>query len=374
MTRRTATIAACLAGVALVAGVWTLSRTRGLAYPPMKVPADNPVSNEKATLGRRLFYDRRISVNASLSCADCHRQAFAFSDPRPKSVGATGELTTRNAMTLTNVAYNGRYTWANDTLATLEQQAMVPLTSRHPLEMGVLENEAGVMARLRGDPQYAALFRGAFPQDAAPISLPNIVRAISTFVRTLVSFDSPYDQFLRGNNTALTDNARRGFELFRSPQFKCSRCHGGVNFRMTSGHRTSKDDESVAYHNTGLYNLGGDGAYPAVDRGLFDVTHNPEDMGRFKAPTLRNVAVTAPYMHDGSIATLEAVIEHYAAGGRVIDSGPDAGDGRRNPHKSPLVSGFVLTPADKRDLLAFLESLTDRTLMTNPAFADPFHE
>jgi cytochrome c peroxidase len=237
-----------------------------------------PISREKTTLGRRLFYDRRISVNASLSCADCHRQAFAFSDPRPKSVGATGELTTRNAMTLTNVAYNGRYTWANDTLATLEQQAMVPLTSRHPLEMGVLENEAGVLGRLRSDPQYEALFRAAFPQDAEPISLPNIVRAVSTFVRTLVSFDSPYDRFLRGNSAALTGNARRGFELFRSPQFKCSRCHGGVNFRMTSGHRTSKDDESVAYHNTGLYNLGGDGAYPAADRGLFDVTHNPEDM------------------------------------------------------------------------------------------------
>jgi cytochrome c peroxidase len=364
----------CMAGVLLVAGWWTVSRNRALTYPPMRVPADNPVSNEKAALGRWLFYDRRLSVNASLACADCHRQEFAFSDPRPRSVGATGEPTTRHAMTLTNVAYNGRYTWANNALKTLEEQALVPLTSRHPLEMGLLENEAGVLARLRGDARYAALFGAAFPGEAGPVSLRNVVRAISTFVRTLISFDSPYDRFLRGDKTALGDDERRGLALFRSKELKCARCHDGVNFRMTPGHRKNQGDESVAYHNTGLYNLSGDGSYPASDRGLFDVTHASGDMGRFKAPTLRNVAVTAPYMHDGSMATLEAVLDHYAAGGRVIASGPNAGDGRSSPHKSELVSGFSLTPKQKHDVLAFLQSLTDRTFLTNRSFADPFRD
>jgi cytochrome c peroxidase len=374
MTRKTAIVAVCLAA-AVGAGVWTVSRSRVLSYPPMRVPPDNPISAQKTALGRRLFYDRRLSVNSTLSCADCHRQAFAFSDPRPLSVGATGEATTRNAMTLTNVAYNGRYTWANDSLKTLEQQALVPLTSGHPIEMGLVDGEAqGALRRLRDDVAYGPLFRHAFPGEQDPVTLTNVVRAISTFVRTLVSFESPYDRFLRGDAAALGEDARRGMTLFRSNQLKCTRCHDGINFRMTPGHRTSQDDETVAYHNTGLYNLAGDGSYPLTDRGLFDVTHVAADMGRFKAPTLRNVAVTAPYMHDGSIATLEAVLDHYAAGGRVIASGPDAGDGRRNPHKSPLVPGFPLTPAQKRDLLAFLDSLTDRAFLTNPAFADPFHE
>ena len=124
MTRKTAIVAVCLAA-AIGAGVWTMSRSRALSYPPMRVPPDNPISAPKAALGRRLFYDRRLSVNSTLSCADCHRQEFAFSDPRAFSVGATGETTTRNAMTLTNVAYNGRYTWADDSLTTLEQQALV---------------------------------------------------------------------------------------------------------------------------------------------------------------------------------------------------------------------------------------------------------
>jgi len=374
MSRRTVIAAVCLAA-AVGAGVWMLSHSRALSYPPLHVPADNPMSEQKAVLGRWLFYDRRLSVNGSVSCADCHRQAFAFADPRARSVGATGERTTRNAMTLTNVAYNGRYTWANDSLKTLEQQALVPLTSSHPLEMGIVEQEQPAMlARLRGDARYNALFRAAFPEETDPVSLRNVVRAISTFVRTLVSFEAPYDRFLRGDKAALTDDAQRGMTLFRSNELKCARCHDGINFRMTPGHRTSQADETVAYHNTGLYNLAGDGSYPASDRGLFEVTHVPADMGRFKAPTLRNVAVTAPYMHDGSIATLDAVIDHYAAGGRAIASGPDAGEGFRNPHKSQFVSGFQLTPGQRRELLAFLQSLTDQAFLTNPAFADPFHE
>lgn len=365
--------AAAVTGASLVVSrrpTWGVSRS----YPPINVPADNPMSDQKVTLGRWLFYDRRLSFNNSIACADCHRQAFAFSDPRPRSIGATGEQTVRNAMTLTNVAYNGRYTWANDRLKTLEQQALVPLTQKHPLEMGMLENKSGIMNRFRADSQYVELFRAAFPSEKDGIRLENVVKAISSFVRTLISVNAPFDRFLVGDKTAMSESAQRGFQLFRSTQLKCARCHDGFNFRMTSGHRTSKDDDSVAYHNTGLYNLRHNGSYPATDRGLLDVTGDPGDMGRFKAPTLRNVAVTAPYMHDGSVATLEEVVANYAAGGRVIAAGLNAGDGRLNPFKNELITGFDITPEETHDLIEFLRSLTDRTFLANPSLANPSRE
>lgn len=346
--------------------------TRALGSMPVPIPADNPLSDEKVILGRRLFYDRRLSFNNTIACSDCHRQEHAFSDARTYSVGATGELTVRHAMSLTNVAYNARYTWADNTLKTLEQQALIPLTGRHPLEMGLHQDESGIMRRLGDDGEYARLFASAFPREVEPFHLVNVVRAISSFVRTLISFDAPYDRYLRGERTALSESAQRGFALFRSSKTQCSRCHDGFNFRQTPGHRTNEGDDSVAYHNTGLYNIGGDGSYPARDRGLIDVTRAAADMGKFKAPTLRNVAVSAPYMHDGSMATLDAVIDHYAAGGRVIEAGPDAGDGRASPYKSHLITGFTITAQEKADLIEFLRSLTDQTFLTNPAFASPF--
>ena len=141
--------------------------TRGIprGYPAFTVPADNPMSQAKVDLGRMLFYDRRLSFNGAIACASCHRQEFAFADPRPQSVGATGELTPRNAMTLTNVAFNARYTWANSTLETLEQQTVIPLTHEGPLEMGVSENEAGILDRFRNEPRYVELFAAAFPDE-----------------------------------------------------------------------------------------------------------------------------------------------------------------------------------------------------------------
>ena len=158
--------------------------------------------------------------------------------------------------------------------------------------------------------------------------------------------------------------------LFMGPA-GCSHCHGTFLFSDQATY-VGAADETPLFHNNGLYNIGGTGAYPADNQGLFAVTGRPEDMGRFKAPSLRNVALTAPYMHDGSIPTLEAVVDQYARGGRLITDGPFAGDGAANPYKDPLVAGFALTPTDRSDLVAFLESLTDRSVTTNPRFADPF--
>jgi cytochrome c peroxidase len=370
-------LTAALIGTCGVAVIALALRATGPAraargYPPIVVPADNPMSAEKALLGRWLFYDRRLSVNGSVACADCHRQEFAFADPRERSIGATGELTRRNAMSLTNVVWNGRYTWADDSVTTLEQQARAPLLQEHPIEMGMGGHEREILDRIAGDHAYAPRFAGAFPDAQGAVTLDLVVKALAAFQRTLVSVESPYDRFLLRDADAFSESAQRGFRLFRSSRLMCAQCHGGFNFRMTEGHRTGPDDDSVAYHNTGLYDVDGRGAYPDEDRGLIDATGRPEDMGRFKAPTLRNIAVTGPYMHDGSVATLEEAIAHYAAGGRHVTSGPHAGDGRRSRYKSHLITGFTLTPGEQADLLAFLESLTDRTFLSHPGLSNPF--
>jgi cytochrome c peroxidase len=159
-------------------------------------------------------------------------------------------------------------------------------------------------------------------------------------------------------------------ELFFSERLECFHCHGGFNFTDSTTHANANVDR-VGYHNTGLYNTDFNGAYPPDNTGLFDMTGYRRDMGRFKAPTLRNIAVTAPYMHDGSVATLDEVISNYARGGRLLESGPHAGDGRRSPFKSEFIRGFELTDAERVDLLAFLESLTDPAVLSDPAFSNP---
>ena len=160
------------------------------------------------------------------------------------------------------------------------------------------------------------------------------------------------------------------YRLFFSERLECFHCHGGFNFADSVDHAKLPEPER-AFHNTGLYNIDGKGAYPESDRGLYELTHEPRDMGRFKAPTLRNVAVTAPYMHDGSIATLNEAIDHYAAGGRSIDSGPSVGVGSESPLKDPFITGFILSTQERADLLEFLDSLTDESFLKDQRFADP---
>jgi cytochrome c peroxidase len=340
------------------------------AMPRPAVPPDNPMSLAKVELGRRLFYDTRLSVNSSTSCASCHRQELAFTDGRTVSIGATGDLHPRNAMSLVNSAYASRLTWANDLLGRLEDQALVPMFNEHPVEMGLAGRESELVELLQKDPLYATAMRKAFPRDAEPHSVLNIVRALSTFVRSIVSFDSEYDAFLAGDSAALGSAAKRGMDLFFSERLECFHCHGGFNFTDSSTHADASV-ASVGYHNTALYNIAGDGSYPPDNTGLADMTGERRDMGRFKAPSLRNVTLTAPYMHDGSIATLDEVLDHYARGGREIAGGPFAGDGRRSPYKSEFLRGFELSAVERRDLLAFLDALTDRSLRSNPRWFPP---
>lgn len=339
--------------------------------PKPLVPADNPMSAAKVELGRRLFYDRRLSVNGTVSCGTCHLPERAFTDGRTVAIGATGEQHPRNSMSLANVAYSPVLTWANPLLRSLEQQMLVPLFGEHPVEMGMAGREEQILTLLRTDRYYSQVFATAFSEETAPISLKNMTKAIAAFERSLVSFNSPYDRYRYGGDRhAISEAAKRGEALFHSERLECFHCHGGLTFSDAIVHERSGFTE-IAFHNTGLYNLDGQGAYPANNTGVYEITHNPQDMGRFKAPTLRNIALTAPYMHDGSIATLEDVIAHYAVGGRTLHSGEYAGIGRASPLKSPFIQGFTLTATEQADLRAFLQSLTDEAFIRNPALQDP---
>ncbi|MDH3747638.1 MAG: di-heme enzyme [Gammaproteobacteria bacterium] len=342
--------------------------------PPLplpEVPIDNPMSDAKVELGRRLFYDSRLSINGTMSCASCHIQSLAFTDGRARSIGATGEQHPRGAMSLVNSAYGSRLTWANNLLDRLEDQALTPLLGDNPIEMGMAGRESEIVTMLSNDALYASLMREAFPAASNPYSVLNVVRATSAFVRTIVSFDSPYDAFLRGDVDAIDASAKRGMDLFFSERLECFHCHGGFNFTDSSTHADANVDR-VGFHNTGLYNIDGNGAYPADNTGLFDMTGERRDMGRFKAPTLRNIAVTAPYMHDGSLLSLQEVIAHYLRGGRELTEGPHAGDGRLSPYKSEFIRGFELSDEEHADLLAFLHALTDQRVITDARWSNPW--
>lgn len=348
---------------------WTWDLPPG--FPTPLVPDDNPMSRAKVELGRHLFYDTRLSGNETMSCASCHEQALAFTDGRGRSTGSTGQMTPRSSMSLANVAYFSTLTWANPLLLDLEAQAVVPMFSREPVELGLSGMKDELLGRLGTEPRYAALFPRAFPEDTDPITVQNVVRALSAFQRTLISGRSPYDRAAHGGEPeALTDAARRGLLLFNSERLECFHCHTG--FQFSDAVVWEGSTRSVRFHNTGLYNVGGAGAYPEGGTGLLEFSGRAEDMGRFRAPSLRNVAVTAPYMHDGSIATLDEVLDHYAAGGRTLESGPNAGVGSLNPYRSDFLVGFSLTPEERSDLIAFLESLTDEDFLRDPAHADPW--
>ncbi|MET1084756.1 MAG: MbnH family di-heme enzyme, partial [Burkholderiales bacterium] len=341
-------------------------------FPMPAVPADNPMSVAKVELGRHLFYDLRLSGNGQQSCATCHQQEKAFTDGLKTSAGSTGEDHPRNSMSLVNVAYAATLTWANPTMTRLEDQALVPMFGRHPIELGLGEDREW-LDPLRREARYVALFERAFPGEADGFTRINVVRALATFQRTIVSGRSPYDRYhFERDDQAVSAAAKRGEVLFHSRRLACFTCHGGFNFSGATRRSGSSESAGGEFHNTGLYNLPGLLSYPAPNTGIHEFTRDPKDVGRFKAPTLRNIAVTAPYMHDGSIDSLEGVLAHYEAGGRTLTEGPHKGVGNDNPNKSERIRGFALTSDERDDLIAFLRSLTDESLLRDARFANPW--
>jgi cytochrome c peroxidase len=316
-------VAPCLLATALAADSWTWGLPPGMPEP--FVPADNPMSEAKRALGQRLFFETKLSVTGGMACADCHEAARAFTDGRPRSPGATGELTDRGAMSLVNVAYSQSLGWIRPESRPLEAQMLEPLFNEHPLEMGLRGREQAVAALLQSRSDYRAQFRAAFPGEPLPVSIPNIIKAIACYERSLIFAGSPFDRYLyRGEHAALSPAAHRGMDLFFSTAVGCARCHSGIN--LAGPWRDAS---------------GATGPPALADNGL--------GAGRFKVPTLRNIALTAPYMHDGRFADLDAVLRHYGRSAR--HRGRDA----RLPARE-------LTDTEQLNLRAFLTALTDPTV------------
>lgn len=314
-----------------LASDWEWSLPPG--FPEPRVPTDNPMSAAKVELGRLLFNDPRLSGNSTVSCASCHHADKAFSDGRRVSTGATGEATHRNSPGLFNVAWLATYTWANPALVSLERQMEVPLFGDDPVEMGITDaNQTEVLARIQDDSDYVRRFAEAFPGRAAPVSMETIIKAVATFERSIVSAESQYDRFRRGISD-LNAAETRGMEVFFGDKAQCHTCHGGFNFNDQTVDAAS-NSVATPFHAAAVHGLSGF-AFP--NRGLFEFTGTANDMGKFRAPSLRNVALTAPYMHDGSMATLEEVLAVFGG-----------------------IDGARLTGQDTADIVAFLRTLTSR--------------
>jgi cytochrome c peroxidase len=312
---------------------WHLPR----GFPTPAVPADNPMSDAKVALGRRLFFEPRLSITGHYSCGSCHDPARAFSDGRTVAIGATGAALPHNAMALVNVAYNLSFGWTKPQLRSLEAQMLEPMLNEHPVELGMKGREAAVSAELAADPAYARDFAAAFPGEATPVSFGNLVKAIGAFERTLISGGSPFDRYVfGGEHEALDPQAKRGMALFFSPRVGCAGCHSGFNFsgnwRDTQG---------------------------ATGRASF--ARNGTSKEAMRVPTLRNVALTAPYMHDGRFATLDAVLEHYSAIGARVRGAAAVTAGSLG--YDPRLPRGPLTDSERAELRKFLHSLTDESFV-----------
>jgi cytochrome c peroxidase len=322
------------AAAAMPSYVWQLPS--GISPPP--VPANNPMSDAKVALGRRLFYDADLSRDGTTSCGTCHEQHRAFTEGNASHPGVGGAKGRRNVMGLANVGYFTPLTWADSTQHDLEGQMLVPLEGTHPTEMGMTGQRIELVRRLSSDSCYRGMFATAFPETAGRIDVIAVSKALASFERTLISRDAPYDRFMRGDGAALSAAAQRGLSTFDA--LHCDRCHGGPDFT------------DLRYHVVGLRVDGVD-----IDRGLIEITHKQEDDGAIRTPTLRNVALTGPYMHNGSVKNLaEAIRRHF-----------DNVDGARDPALRNVGPDEVAID----DLVAFLASLTDTRFVGNPAFSLP---
>ena len=301
-----------------------------VGFPEPQLPSDNEFTTARFALGKRLFFDTVMSRDSSVSCASCHDPQRAFSDSVAYSTGSRGRAGTRNAPTLTNVAYQPYFTREGG-VPTLEMQILVPIQEHNEFDFNLLL----IAERLRTDTSYVRMSREAYGREPDYYI---VTRSIACFERALISGNSRFDQYyFQGNGSVLAPAEKRGMELFFSDRTNCSVCHQGFNFT------------NYSFENNGLYEV-----YP--DPGRYRLTGDTSDLARFKVPTLRNVSLTAPYMHDGSISSLKQVVRHYNSGGK------------NHPQRSALIRHLGLTEREMDDLVYFLESLTDDQFISNSNF------
>lgn len=307
-----------------------------LGLPPLSVPADNPLTAETIALGKKLFFSPLLSADGNISCSSCHDPQNAFADPHQFSTGVGAKLGNRNAPPVVNAAFNKMQFW-DGRAPTLEAQASGPMMN--PIEMA--HTPEGVESRCSESAELRSLFEAAFgpaPSGRSPVTLERITRAIAAYERTLLRANSPFDRYLYGgDSSALTPSARRGLAVFRDPaKANCAACHiiGEKYALLTDG----------GFHNLGI---GMNPEGELTDLGRYEITKREGDQGSFRTPSLRNVAQTAPYMHDGSLKTLKEVVDFYIGGGNA------------NPYRDKLIHPLThLTREERADLVAFLESLT----------------
>ena len=298
-----------------------------LGFPDIVFPNDNAFTIERWTLGKQLFFDKRLSKDSSISCASCHKPYLAFSDNVATTKGVFDLPGTRNAPTLTNVAYQPYYTREGG-VSTLEMQVLIPIQEHNEFGFNIID----ISKRLASDTMYQQMSMAAYQSS---LDYSALVRAIATFERTIISGNSAYDQYeFQGKRTALSGFELAGMELFFSEKTNCSQCHGGYNFT------------NYAFENNGIY-------AEYNDIGRERLTKEAGDNGRFKVPTLRNIGMTSPYMHDGSFASLSEVVDHYNSGGFS------------HQNKSPLLQPLHLNTVEKQQLIAFLNTLTDHEFLNN---------
>ncbi|MGB1240968.1 MAG: cytochrome-c peroxidase [Chitinophagales bacterium] len=292
-----------------------------VGFPKPNIETDNPLTKSSVVLGKKLFFDPILSRDSSIACVSCHHPSRAFSDTVVLSRGVEGRLGNRNAPTLMNLAYYSVF-MRDGGARTLPLQVLIPLTDHAEMDFSAQE----AVERLRMDSEYVEMTRKAYGSEINTFTL---TRALAAFERTLINGNSAFDQYyFQSQKEAFSAAQIRGWELFRSEKTNCSKCHKGFNFTNN------------AYENNGLYS-------EYKDEGRFLITRDSADIAKFKVPTLRNIGLTAPYMHDGSIGTLEEVIGHYESGGK------------QHIHKNPMLQSFELTEEERNDLKAFLESLTE---------------
>jgi cytochrome c peroxidase len=320
------------------------------SLPAMVIPEFNQPSVAKIELGRHLFYDKRMSTTREVSCGSCHAPSKGFADNVGISPGISGRRGNLNAMTLVNLGHYDNYGW-NGRFKTLEEHAPGPIFNSVELGFGRDPNfqeyygdpdsDTIILFRNLGEePKYKIMFKDAFGDEE--ITIDRIAKAIAAFERTFISISSPFDDFNRGNKKAIDNYAIRGYKLFTDEtRTNCLSCHNGANFT---------DNQ---FNNNGI-------SETVTNKGRADRTGNSADIGKFRTPSLRNAALTAPYMHDGSVKTLEDVIRRYRHGG----------DGRRN--QDPRIKPLDLSDQDVADIAAFIKSLTDNAFLSNPALQDPW--
>jgi len=327
-------------------------------------PADNPITDHGATLGRVLFYDTALSRDETVACASCHQQARGFTDPEQFSEGFAGGRTDRNSMGLSESRWyaTGRFFW-DERAATLEEQVLGPI--QNEVEMGLTLAE--LVERVEARAYYRDLFVAAFGDDE--VTTDRIARALAQFVRAMASYRSRFDVGLaaagsiRAEFANFTAEENLGKQLFLQPRTSCVACHLGGPPPPPNGDFANQ----AIFLPLEPLNNGLDAGPLEDDNGVGDVTHDPADDGRFKSSSLRNVAVTAPYMHDGRFATLAQVIEHYDSG---VQPHPNLDPRLRGPDQQPR--RMNLTPVEKTALIAFMGALTDEALLADPGFGDPF--